>query len=320
MKKRVLIIGGAGFFGYHLSQKLLENNYEIDIVDNFSKKLSKDSDLIKLLKNKSCRLYNKDFTKNINPLIFKKNYLFIFNFAAILGVRKVIDNPYKVLTNNILIHINSLKVLKFNKKAHFFFTSTSEVYAGSLANNLIKFPTKEKNILTLDKLNNKRSVYMLSKIFCESLCNHFSEKITILRPHNIYGPRMGNSHVIPQLIKKLLSSNAVEKAFSPGHKRTFCYIDDFINFVYLIMTSKNNNRFDTFNIGNPDEEITIKKLLQKIKKKLKSNKKLLWIKDNHSSPKKRIPSITKVLKITKYKQKNSLDIGLKKTIDWYLKK
>ncbi len=318
MKKKVLIIGGAGFFGFHLSKKLLENKYKVDIIDNFSKKSLRDKDFTKLLKNKNCKLFKQDFTKKVNIKLFKKNYSHIFNFAAILGVNKVINSPYKVLLNNILIHSNFLKLLNVNKNAHLFYTSTSEVYAGSLKRNLLKFPTKESNILVLDDLNNKRSVYMLSKIYCESMCHHFVKKVTILRPHNIYGPRMGNVHVIPQLIEKLLKKNFSEKAYSPNHKRTFCYIDDFINYIYILMNSKNIKKFSTFNVGNPYEEITIKKLLEKIKKILKVNKKFEWVKDNHSSPTRRIPSINKIIKITKYKPQNDLNIGIQKTIRWYL--
>ena len=67
----------------------------------------------------------------------------------------MINNSYSVLTDNLQIHINSLKILENNKNAHYFFTSTSEVYAGSLENKLLKFPTKEDNILALQDLNNR---------------------------------------------------------------------------------------------------------------------------------------------------------------------
>lgn len=319
MKKKVLIIGGAGFFGFHLCKKLLEKNFKVDIIDNFSKKNSQDRYFLKILKDKNCKFYKQDFTKIIDIKKFKKNYSFIFNFAAILGVKKVIDNPFDVLKENILIHINSLEILKINKNSHFFFTSTSEVYAGSLIHNFLRFPTKEDNILALDKLNNKRSVYMLSKIYCESMCHHFSEKITILRPHNIYGPRMGNSHVIPELIQKILNNSLTEKAYSPDHKRTFCYIDDFINFILHIMNSKSKKKYDTFNIGNPYEEISIKDLFNKLTKIMRTKKKILWLNDRHHSPKRRKPSITKIQKLTRYKPYHNLNIGLQKTIEWYLK-
>ena len=73
--------------------------------------------------------------------------------------------------------------------------------AGSLSAGLLKFPTKEKQLIALSKFDNSRSTYMLSKIYGEAMC-HFSNLLIIIRPHNIYGERIGMSHVIPELIRK----------------------------------------------------------------------------------------------------------------------
>lgn len=317
--KKVLIIGGAGFFGYHLINKLLKYNYIIDVVDNLAKIKKKDNSINQLIKNKKVNFFKLDLTKISNLKKFSKNYNYIFNFAAILGVEKVINNSYSVLTDNLQIHINSLKILENNKNAHYFFTSTSEVYAGSLENKLLKFPTKEDNILVLQDLNNKRSSYMLSKIYCEALCNHLNKKITILRPHNIYGPRMGLSHVIPQIFKKFISNRKKFIAFSPTHKRTFCYITDFIEFIFILMNKNDKKKFTTFNVGNPNEEILIKDLVLKIGKILNLKKKIIWKDDNHDSPKKRKPSIKKLINLTSYKPKYNLEKGLELTLEWYRK-
>lgn len=316
--KRVLIIGGAGFFGYHLIVKLLNYDYTIDIIDNLEKtKKKKDASLNKLLKNRNVKLIEIDLSNNINLKKFSKNYNFIFNFAAILGVKNVINNSFQVLKKNIQIHINSLKILEINKNAHYFFTSTSEVYAGSLEKKLLEFPTKESNTLALHDLNNKRSSYMLSKIYCESLCNHFKGNITILRPHNIYGPRMGMSHVVPQIFAKFFSNKKNFVAYSPNHSRTFCYINDFIEFIFILMNGRNRKKFDTFNVGNPNDEILIKDLVIKIGKILNLRKTIIWKNDNHDSPKRRKPSIIKLSNITKYKPKYNLEKGLKLTLEWY---
>ena len=317
--KKVLIIGGAGFFGYHLLKRLLKYNYYVDIIDNLEKIKKKDVLLNELLKNKNVKLIKIDISKNLSLRKFSRNYNFIFNFAAILGVENVINNSFKVLKKNFLIHINSLKILEINKNAHYFFTSTSEVYAGSLEKKLLQFPTKETNLLALQDLSNKRSSYMLSKIYCEALCNQFKGNITILRPHNIYGPRMGMSHVIPQIFKKFFLSKNSFFAYSPNHKRTFCYIDDFIEFIIILMNKKDRKKFDTFNIGNPNDEISIKNLVIKIGKILGLRKKIIWKNDNHDSPKKRKPSISKLTKISGYKPKFKLERGLELTLEWYQK-
>ena len=191
------------------------------------------------------------------------------------------------------------------------------MYAGSLENKLLN-SNKEDNIFVLQDLNNKRSSYMLSKIYCEALCNHLN-KITILRPHNIYGPRMGLSHVIPQIFKKFTSNRKKFIAFSPTHKRTFCYINDFIEFIFILMNKNDKKKFTTFNVGNPKEEILIKDLVYKIGKILNMKKKIIWKDDNHDSPKKRKPSIKKLINLTGYKPKYNLENGLKLTLEWYRK-
>ena len=86
---------------------------------------------------------------------------------------------------------------------------------------------------------------------------------TILRPHNIYGPRMGLIHVIPELLNKsfLLKQNVVLKINNPTHIRAFCYIDDAIKIILKIIKSKSSNK-QIYNIGNELESISIKKLSQ----------------------------------------------------------
>ena len=82
------------------------------------------------------------------------------------------------------------------------FTSTSEVYAGTLKYFSLKIPTPENTPLALTELSENRTSYMLSKIYGEALCLHSGLPVTIVRPHNFYGPRMGLSHVIPELFKE----------------------------------------------------------------------------------------------------------------------
>ena len=81
----------------------------------------------------------------------------------------------------------------------FVFASTSEVYAGSLEHFGLPIPTPETAPLGLPDLGRPRTTYMLSKIYGEALCRHAGLPFTILRPHNLYGPRMGMAHVIPEL-------------------------------------------------------------------------------------------------------------------------
>ena len=200
--KKILIIGGAGFIGFHLAKKLV-GKFKIDLVDNFSRG-ARDKELIKLVNERNVRLLNMDFLNSYNR--FKnipKDYSYIFHLAAIVGAKNVIKFPYEVLTKNFTLLKNAIDIgLRQKKLKRFVFSSSSEVYYGTLKNYGLKFPTPEETKLSTLDLSDKRGTYMLSKIYGEAMCSHSGLPFTIVRPHNFYGPRMGLSHVIPELLKK----------------------------------------------------------------------------------------------------------------------
>jgi len=231
-KTKILITGGAGFIGYHLA-KNLSKNCSVDLIDNLSRG-KVDKDFKKLIKENNVRLLNIDLNNKIK--IKSKNYNYIFHLAATIGVDTVIKNPFKVLNNNYLSTLNIIKFAKEQKNLKkLFFTSTSEIYSGSFKHKLINFPTKENSILSLNNMNSARGTYMLSKIYCEALCHFSNIPFIILRPHNIFGERMGMSHVIPELIKKIHKSKKNLELNNSNHKRSFCYIEDAVNMMILLM-------------------------------------------------------------------------------------
>jgi len=112
---KYLITGGAGFLGIKLAEKLLENKKnKIYLIDNLSKNIENKT-LKKLLKNKNIKFIKKDLS-NISSYLNIYNFDYIFHFAAILGVKKVIDNPFTTLKENIETTIN---LINFSKKQKF---------------------------------------------------------------------------------------------------------------------------------------------------------------------------------------------------------
>ena len=313
---KYLITGGAGFLGIKLTEKLLQDKKnKIYLIDNLSKNIE-NKNLNKLLKNKNVKFVKKDLL-NISSYLKIYDFDYIFHFAAILGVRKVIDYPFITLRENIESTINLINFSKKQKKLKkLCFTSTSEVYALTLEKKLVKYPTPENTDFLISKDFNPKSAYLLSKIVGEYLMNYAKLNFVIFRPHNIFGPDMGFSHVIPQLTKKFSSKNN-NKIFiqNSTHKRTFCYIDFGIDLILKISHKKNSAK-KIFNIGSPDKAISIMQLAKKIKKIMNSKKKLstsIVLHDN--SPTKRKPDMTKSLNYTK--KKHNFDEGLKKTVIWY---
>ena len=315
---KYLITGGAGFIGIKLTEKLLKNKKsKIYIIDNFLRGSKKES-LLKILKNKRVKLIQKNLN-NISDYLKIYDFDYIYHFAAILGVKKVIDNPYITLKENILTTINLINFSKKQRKLKkICFASSSEVYAYSLQKKLAKYPTPESVDFLISKDFNSRSSYLLSKIVGEYLINYSQLNFVIFRPHNIFGPQMGFRHVIPQLTEKILKSSKNKIIIQNAkHKRTFCDINFAIQLIYTISHNKDSSK-KIFNIGSPDREISIIELAKKIKKILNSEKLLISSKiKKYNSPEKRKPDMKRSLRFVR--SKHNFDRGLKETVLWYKK-
>ena len=317
MTDRVLITGGAGFIGLFLARKLM-SKYRVDLIDNFYRG-KKDHTFNSILKEKNVNFYKIDLledNKKINKL--SKNYKYIFHLAAIVGVKNVINNSNEVLAKNIILLKNTIEIAKKQKNLkRFIFLSTSEVYYGTLKNYGLKFPTKENTKLSILNLSNKRGTYMLSKIYGEAMCAHSNLPFTIIRPHNFYGPRMGLAHVVPELFKKAyFAKNNKIIVYSPKHKRNFCYIEDAINLILSLIFRK-ETLGKTYNVGSNNTDISIERLAKIIIKISQKKLKIKKEKDLFDSPIRRFPDVSKALKVTSFKYKYDLELGLKKTFDWY---
>jgi UDP-glucose 4-epimerase len=313
--KRILITGGAGFIGFHLAKFYAKKNFKVDIIDNLSRGKI-DDDFKNLLKKKNVTFFKKNLEKKIN---LNFNYDFVFHCAAIIGVKHVIKKPYEVLTKNIKLLENIISFCRTQKKLkRLIFFSSSEVYAETADNKLLKYPTPENSLILINNTFKKRSTYMLSKFYGEYMCFMSGIKCTIIRPHNFYGPRMGLSHVIPELAKKIQTRLSV-KVHSYFHKRTFHYIDDAILQIFNLLNKKNSiNKI--FNIGS-HSELTIFNLAKKIKSILKRTKTtLVKKKDIHNSPQRRLPDLSLLNSICIKNDNFSIENGLKETINWYKKK
>jgi len=318
MNKKILITGGAGFIGLHLANRLISEGYKVDIVDNFFRAVD-DDELKQFLSIKEANfikvnLLNVDEINNLG-----NDYNIIFHLAAIIGVVHVLNNSYNVLNDNVQMISNIIEFAHKQKHLErFFFSSTSEVYSGTLRYFDLPIPTPETVPLAVNDLTEPRTSYMLSKIYGEALCQQADIPFTIFRPHNVYGPRMGMAHVIPEQLKKMHNINNEEsvQVFSVTHTRCFCYIDDAIEMILLMMKSKNCEG-KTLNLGTQDPEVSIEELI-KICFKVVGKKINIDVQpDSPGSPIRRGPDMRQTYDLIKYKSKTNLSNGVSKTYSWY---
>ena len=186
------------------------------------------------------------------------DYTHIVHLAAMLGVENVLNNAYAVLDVNVRLTVDALRVAsKQRNLKQFVFTSTSEVYAGTLEHGSLSIPTPESSPIVLPSLVQPRTSYMLSKLYGEALCEQSGLPCTIIRPHNVYGPRMGMRHVIPQLLQRAHETgDDTLEVYSPTHTRTFCYVSDAVEIIRRLMTTEEAIG-KAVNVGSQAPEISI---------------------------------------------------------------
>lgn len=319
---KVLITGGAGFIGFHLARQLSLGGFEVHIADNFQRG-EKDYDFNLLLKKKNVRLIQIDITKESQFSKLDEDYNQIYHFAAINGTGNFYRIPDQVLKVGAVGTINVLEWFSAkNKKGKILFSSSSEAYSGLLGilGDKFKIPTPEDVPLVVDDPKNTRWSYGASKIlgevafFSYAKARNFS-RFAIVRYHNIYGPRMGHEHVIPQFIERAIKKENPFKIFGSQQTRSFCYVDDAIRATEMVMREDKTNG-DITHIGRDDAEIKMIDLAEKVFDVAGYHPKIKIEKEAQGTVQRRCPDITKLKKLG-FEPKIDLMTGLKKTYDWY---
>lgn len=318
---KVLVTGGAGFIGFHLSKYLADKGEQVVICDNLLR-AHVDEDFNNLLKQRHVKFINIDLTEKQKLDKLEKDFDIVYHLAAINGTRYFYEIPHEVLRVNILSLINMLDWLTGTNCKSIVWTSSSETYASTYSLVDTPIPTPEEVPLTIADVSNPRFSYAGSKIAGELLCLSYAKAydldVRIVRPHNIYGPRMGYEHVIPQFIMRIIKREDPFKIYGDHQSRAFCFVEDFIKGLKLVGESKEIGT-NIVNVGNDKEEISIKNLASKMFDLFDFHPKLEILPPPEGSVDRRCPDINKARTLTGYEPQISLDKGLQITFDWYLK-
>ncbi len=309
-KKTFLVTGGTGFIGSNISKYLVKKNYDVKIFDNNSRGSIKGIKKIK----KKIKFIKGDIRNKIllNKALKKTDA--VIHLAYVNGTVNFYKEPVKVLDIAVNGILNVLEGCIKNNIKELYLASSSEVYQTPK-----KIPTDEQEVLKIPDIYNPRFSYGGGKILTELMGINYGKKyfkrLVIFRPHNVYGPDMGNDHVIPEFInrfRKMKKKNNKFKIKGNGNEtRSFIFIDDFINAFDLIL--KKGKHLNIYNIGT-SEQIKISKLAIKLSKFFKRKIVLRKTKIAKGSTKHRCPNILKIRKLG-FKKKYNLNLGLRKTID-----
>ncbi|GHV60292.1 nucleoside-diphosphate sugar epimerase [Campylobacterota bacterium] len=322
--KSALVTGGAGFIGFHLAKHLHKLGYVVTVIDDFSRG-RKDIDLEEFLAKPNVKIVSADMTKTDFFTKLENRYDEIYHLAAVNGTKNFYDCPEKVLKVNILALMNLLEWIDPTNCGKFLFTSSSEAYAGTITefgNSHDYIPTKEDIPLTINDVFNPRFSYGGSKLIGEILTiNYMRSKqvpFSVIRYHNIYGPRMGFDHVIPEFCKRIYEKTDPFPIFGGDETRAFCYVLDGVEATVAVMNSDKTNS-QIVHIGNSKEEIKISDMASLLLEINNYNVNIDIKNAPEGSVKRRCPNTDKLFALTGASARITLVEGLKLTNDWYMK-
>jgi len=298
---QILITGGAGFIPSSLAEKLLTINAKIVLVDNFvtgkRENIPSFVDFIEVDVNQ----YDK-----IAPIFRKYNFDYVFHYAALVGVKRTLENPLKVLDDiqgikNILSLSNETNVKRV------FYSSSSEVYGEP-----VHLPQHEETTPL-----NSRLPYAIVKNVGESFFKSYQQTYgldyTIFRFFNTYGPKQSPDFVMSKFIDAALKGDDITVYGDGSQTRTFCYINDNVDACVNALNSESSIN-QVLNIGN-DKIVTIKELAEIIIESCGSTSKIIHLpalEDGDMT--RRQPDISKMKKLLNRDLKSMHD-GIKLVIN-----
>lgn len=313
---KVLITGGCGFIGSHLSDRFLKRGDEVFVLDTGS-----DAKVRHLLNNPKFHLIQDSiFNEEIlGGLILKCDL--IYHLAAVVGVEHYVGDPYAVLNVNINGTQSILRLAyKYDKKV--VFSSTSEVYGKNPA-----IPFREDSDRVLGPTSIDRWCYSTSKAAGEHFCLAYHKMglpVVIMRYFNIYGPRLDKidvGRVLTIFIGQILRDDPVTVIGDGKQTRCFTYVDDAIE-ATMAAGLKDEAVGQAINIGT-DKETTILELAEIMIKAAGAKSKIVFVPqekiygNSYEDVPRRVPDNTKMKKILGVDPKTPLEEGLKKTLDWF---
>ncbi|MFC7328621.1 NAD-dependent epimerase/dehydratase family protein [Marinactinospora rubrisoli] len=315
MAERALVTGGAGFVGLHLVRRLLADGVRVTLLDDFSRGRP-DRDFQELAGH--VETVEHDLTTAIPPDLAPGPFDEVYHLAAVVGVHQSIHRPAHVLSTNLLSAIHLVDWCARTEPGALFLSSTSEVADGAAAAGLTGHPTREDVPFVVADLGAPRSSYALSKAVAESMFRrlHGKTQVRIGRYHNVYGPRMGRRHVIPQLIGRILDRQDPFPLYGAHQTRAFCYVTDAVD-ATVRLTRIGRDEPLVANIGDDTEEIRIDALARRLFRLAGVDPRLDVHDPPAGSPDRRLPDLATLRALLGPRPATPLDEGLRATLAWY---
>jgi dTDP-glucose 4,6-dehydratase len=309
-KKRILITGGAGFLGSHLTDRAIQEGYQVIVMDNL---LTGD------MSNIAHHFGNPDFQfvlHDVTEYIHVAGELdYILHFASPASPKDYLNLPIQTLKVGSLGTHKVLGLAKA-KGARMLIASTSEVYGDPMVH-----PQDEEYWGNVNPIGS-RGVYDEAKRFMEAITmayhRYHGVDTRIVRIFNTYGPRMrlDDGRALPAFVGQALRGEDITVFGDGSQTRSFCYVDDEVEGIYRLLHSDYNY---PVNIGNPDE-VTILEFAQEIIALTGTQSKVIFNPLPEDDPKVRQPNIELAKRLLGWEPRVPRAEGLKTTIDFFKRK
>lgn len=331
MKEKVLVTGAAGFIGFHLSQLLMKQEYQVVGIDNLNDYYDvnlKYGRLEILEKEEDFTFYKIDLKdkEEIDNLFEKYKFDYVINLAAQAGVRYSLINPYAYVDSNLIGFVNILEACRHNPVKHLLYASSSSVYGG---NKVAPFSTEHQ-------VDHPVSLYAATKKSNELMAHTYSHLYKIpttgLRFFTVYGPWGRPDMAYFSFTQDILSGKPI-KVFNYGKmERDFTYIDDIVEGItrLLPLTPKANPEWDetkdklsesfapykVYNIGN-NQPVQLETFISVLEDKLGQKAEKHYMEMQPGDVVRTYADTTDLEQAINFKPKTSIEEGLGKYVDWY---
>lgn len=331
MREKILITGAAGFIGFHLSNLLLKNGYDVIGIDNMNDYYDirlKEGRLSILNEKNNFKFYKIDLVdkKNIDYIFEKYKFDYVINLAAQAGVRYSIENPYAYVDSNLIGFMNILESCRNYQVKHLLYASSSSVYGG---NKVAPFSTEHQ-------VDHPVSLYAATKKSNELMAHTYSHLYKIpttgLRFFTVYGPWGRPDMAYFSFTDAIINEKPI-KVFNHGKmERDFTYIDDIVEAIYKLIplvpkpkpewdeiTDKQSESFapyKIYNIGN-NKPVQLEKFISVLEDKIGKKSVKSYMEMQPGDVVRTYADTSDLERAINFKPSTSIEEGLEKFASWY---
>ena len=326
---KVLITGGAGFIGFHLTKALLEHGCNVVGIDNLNDYYDPQlkHDRLKILK-KNTKAMNYHFIKldlsdrkGIEQLFLANKFDIVINLGAQAGVRYSIENPHAYVDSNVVGFVNILEGCRNNEVKHLIYASSSSVYGMN-----IKQPFS-----TQDRVDFPVSLYAATKKSNELMAYTYSHLYGIpttgLRFFTVYGPLGRPDMAYFSFTRKILNGETID-VFNDGEmQRDFTYIDDIVEGIKRVIdlipepqSPRNTNAkapYKIYNIGN-NQPVTLRRFITAIENSCGKKAKENFLPMQAGDVPVTFADVDELVADVGFKPNITIENGIEKFVQWYL--